>query len=145
MLTTWISVKSLGIANPFDFHLFSLAWTSCQSALPLIYPLYAGLGSKVGFIFGTIAAHCFVFTYFCVPKCKGKTLEQFDYMFHERVPLRQFGSYQVPNFTQNEARKTRKSSKRRCRTSLFHQIQCAGQKISHPRCAIAGLRRCGVP
>jgi len=59
----------------------------------------------VGFIFGTIAALCFVFTYFCIPECKGKTLEQVDYMFHGRVPLRQFGSYQVPDFAHNEDEK----------------------------------------
>jgi hypothetical protein len=60
------------------------------------------LDSKVGFIFGSIAAMCFLFTYFCVPECKGKTLEQIDFMFHEKVPLRNFGKYQVPDFSQIE-------------------------------------------
>lgn len=62
----------------------------------LIYDQYAGLQSKVGFIFGAIAALCFAFTYFFVPECKGKTLEQVDYMFNEGVPLRSFGSYVTP-------------------------------------------------
>ncbi|KAH7394268.1 putative sugar transporter [Phaeosphaeria sp. MPI-PUGE-AT-0046c] len=68
----------------------------------LIYPRYAGLDSKVGFIFGGLAATCFVFTYFCVPECKGKTLEQVDFMFREKVPLRQFGKYQVPELTSED-------------------------------------------
>ncbi|KAL1801703.1 hypothetical protein ACET3X_002045 [Alternaria dauci] len=62
----------------------------------LIYPQYAGLDSKVGFVFGSIAAACVVFTYLCIPECKGKTLEQVDDMFQKRVPLRQFRSYKTP-------------------------------------------------
>lgn len=63
----------------------------------LIYDRYAGLDSKVGFVFGSVAVICVVFTYFCVPECKGKTLEQVDYLFRERVPLRKFGSYEISN------------------------------------------------
>jgi hypothetical protein len=46
-----------------------------------------------------------MFTYLCIPECKGKTLEQVDYMFQKKVPLRQFGSYTVPNFSEQEDRK----------------------------------------
>ena len=44
-----------------------------------------------------------MFTYFCVPECKGKTLEQVDYMFREKVPLRQFGKYQVPELRSEDS------------------------------------------
>ncbi|KAF5702758.1 RGT2-Sensor of high external glucose concentration [Fusarium mundagurra] len=57
----------------------------------LIYDKYAGLNSKVGFIFGGIMASALVFVYFCVPECKGKTLEQVDFLFNQGVPIRQFG------------------------------------------------------
>ncbi|KAF5983489.1 RGT2-Sensor of high external glucose concentration [Fusarium coicis] len=57
----------------------------------LIYDKYAGLNSKVGFIFGGIMATALVFVYFCVPECKGKTLEQVDFLFNQGVPIRQFG------------------------------------------------------
>ncbi|KAM0257773.1 hypothetical protein ACHAPA_011569 [Fusarium lateritium] len=57
----------------------------------LIYDKYAGLNSKVGFIFGGIMATALVFVYFCVPECKGKTLEQVDFLFNQSVPIRQFG------------------------------------------------------
>ncbi|KAG7150909.1 MFS transporter fmqE like protein [Verticillium longisporum] len=56
----------------------------------LVWPENAGLGSKVGFIFGSIAFCSLVFTYFCVPECKGKTLEQVDYLFKTGVGLRHF-------------------------------------------------------
>lgn len=31
------------------------------------------------------------FIYFCVPECKGKTLEQVDFLFNQGVALRDFG------------------------------------------------------
>jgi len=36
-------------------------------------------------------ATALVFVYFCVPECKGKTLEQVDFLFNQGVPIRQFG------------------------------------------------------
>ncbi|KAF4345552.1 hypothetical protein FBEOM_502 [Fusarium beomiforme] len=57
----------------------------------LIYDKYAGLNSKVGFIFGGIMATAIVFVFFCVPECTGKTLEQVDFLFNQGVPTRQFG------------------------------------------------------
>lgn len=59
----------------------------------LLYEPYAALGSRVGFIFGSIAVLAIMSTFFCVPECKGKTLEQVDRLFIEGVPLRKFGSY----------------------------------------------------
>ena len=32
-----------------------------------------------------------MFIYFCVPECKGKTLEQVDFLFQNGVALRDFG------------------------------------------------------
>lgn len=52
---------------------------------------YANLGSKVGFIFGSTAICATIFAYFCVPECRGKTLEEVDQLFLDRVPIRQFG------------------------------------------------------
>ncbi|KAL4945413.1 hypothetical protein BDV06DRAFT_209519 [Aspergillus oleicola] len=57
----------------------------------LVFEDEAGLGSKVGFIFGSVAFLALVFTYFCVPECKGKTLEQVDWLFNNGVRLRDFG------------------------------------------------------
>jgi len=55
---------------------------------------YANLGGKVGFIFGSLAVLAFVFTYFCVPECKGRSLEEIDRMFHDGVPIRKFRTHQ---------------------------------------------------
>ncbi|KAL3470021.1 general substrate transporter [Aspergillus californicus] len=57
----------------------------------LVFEDEVGLGSKVGFIFGAVALLSLVFTYFCVPECKGKTLEQVDWLFSNGVRLRDFG------------------------------------------------------
>lgn len=54
---------------------------------------YANLHSKVGFIFGSISVLAGVFTYFCVPECKGRSLEEIDRMFIEHVPVRQFRTH----------------------------------------------------
>jgi SP family sugar:H+ symporter-like MFS transporter len=54
---------------------------------------YANLGSKLGFIFGGVSLCALVFTYLCVPECKGKPLEQVERLFNEGVPLRHFGRY----------------------------------------------------
>lgn len=56
---------------------------------------YANLHSKVGFIYGSMAVCTLLFTFFLVPECKGKSLEEIDLMFQEGVPLRRFGSYQA--------------------------------------------------
>ncbi|KAH9242302.1 hypothetical protein K456DRAFT_1716041 [Colletotrichum gloeosporioides 23] len=66
----------------------------------LFYTPGAGLGSKVGFIFAGILVLAFVFTWFCIPECKGKSLEQIDRMFNEGVPLRKFGKYKPEDMYQ---------------------------------------------
>ncbi|KAF4785249.1 sugar transporter [Colletotrichum scovillei] len=54
---------------------------------------YAALQSKVGFIFGSIAVCSALFVFFCVPECKGRSLEEIDRMFHDGVPVRHFGDH----------------------------------------------------
>ncbi|KAM5353707.1 hypothetical protein ACJ41O_000357 [Fusarium nematophilum] len=70
----------------------------------LVFPDRVGLGSKVGFIFGAVAALSFVFTYFCVPECKGKSLEQIDWLFSKGVPLRDFGKADASGMLDEGAR-----------------------------------------
>lgn len=54
---------------------------------------YAGLQSKVGFIYGSFAVLSLVFVILFVPECKGRTLEEIDYMFEHKVPIRKFQTY----------------------------------------------------
>ncbi|KAJ6023663.1 sugar transporter [Penicillium herquei] len=65
----------------------------------LPYMLYApaDLGGRVGFIFGSFAVLSFLFTYFCVPECKGKMLEEIDILFQDGVPVRKFQSSRIEN------------------------------------------------
>jgi MFS transporter, SP family, sugar:H+ symporter len=61
----------------------------------LLYSPYANLNSKVGFIFGSLAIVAFVFSYFCIPECKGKSLEEIDRLFLDGVPVRKFAKTQA--------------------------------------------------
>lgn len=51
---------------------------------------YAALGSRVGFIFGAFAVCSAIFVFFCLPECKGRTLEEIDLLFESGVPLNKF-------------------------------------------------------
>lgn len=57
----------------------------------LLYAPYANLGSKVGFIFGAIAAVTIVYAFFCIPECSKLSLEEIDYLFMEKTPILKFG------------------------------------------------------
>ncbi|KXH50373.1 sugar transporter [Colletotrichum simmondsii] len=65
---------------------------------------YAALQSKVGFIFGSIAVCSALFVFFCVPECKGRSLEEIDRMFHDGVPVRHFGDYPRSELQVNTAK-----------------------------------------
>jgi MFS transporter, SP family, sugar:H+ symporter len=56
---------------------------------------YANLGSKVGFIYGSVAAVSLIFAYFFVPDCKGRSLEEIDELFASGIPNRKFHEYQL--------------------------------------------------
>lgn len=67
----------------------------------LLYAPYAELGSKVGFIFGSIAAVSICFVYFFVPDCKGRSLEEIDWLFANNIPTKDFASTQVDIYRAN--------------------------------------------
>ncbi|KAF6834617.1 sugar transporter [Colletotrichum musicola] len=68
---------------------------------------YAALQSKVGFIFGSIAVCSALFVFFCVPECKGRSLEEIDRMFHDGVPVRHFGDYPMASEARGNPAKER--------------------------------------
>ena len=59
-------------------------------SLPYLLFKPRNLGPQVGYIFLGTSAFSLVFAYFCIPECKGKTLEQIDLLFLEGVPVRKF-------------------------------------------------------
>ncbi|KIX06960.1 uncharacterized protein Z518_04936 [Rhinocladiella mackenziei CBS 650.93] len=56
---------------------------------------YANLGSKVGFIFGSMALISIVFAFFCVPECRGRSLEEIDLLFESGTRMRDFVTAKV--------------------------------------------------
>lgn len=73
-----------------ETNVFVLGFAVSFSLPYLLDAPYADLGSKVGFIFDSIAALSFVFALFCVPDCSGRTLEQIDLLFGMGIPMRKF-------------------------------------------------------
>lgn len=59
----------------------------------LLYAPYANLGAKICLIFAPIAVCTLLFAVFCVPECRGLSLEQIDQLFQRGVPVRKFGKY----------------------------------------------------
>lgn len=55
--------------------------------------LLDALASRVGFIFGALSALAGVFVFFCVPECKGRSLEEVDRMFLDGIAIRDFRNH----------------------------------------------------
>ncbi|KAM3555180.1 hypothetical protein ARSEF4850_006129 [Beauveria asiatica] len=62
----------------------------------LINPGYAGLGGKVGFVYGSLCFATTVVAYLCMLEMKGRTLEEIDALFEAGVPLRHFRDAVLP-------------------------------------------------
>ncbi|KAH8888986.1 general substrate transporter [Thozetella sp. PMI_491] len=56
---------------------------------------YAGLGGKIGFIYGSINVLMVIATYFYIPELKGRSLEEVDQLFASGAPLRKFKSIEI--------------------------------------------------
>jgi hypothetical protein len=67
-----------------------IQWAVAFSVPFLINDSHAGLGSKVGFIFGVTSFMAIIFSVFCIPDCGGKTLEEIDELFIRGVAIRDF-------------------------------------------------------
>ncbi|KAL9574580.1 hypothetical protein ACKAV7_001445 [Fusarium commune] len=72
-----------------------IQWAVAFSIPYLIDQSHAGLGSKVGFIFGVTSFLATLFSWFCIPECGGKTLEEIGELFAQGVPIRKFRTIKV--------------------------------------------------
>ncbi|CCT62829.1 related to RGT2-Sensor of high external glucose concentrations [Fusarium fujikuroi] len=72
-----------------------IQWAVAFSIPYLIDQSHAGLGSKVGFIFGVTSFMATLFSWLCIPECGGKTLEEIDELFTRGVPIRKFRTIKV--------------------------------------------------
>lgn len=61
----------------------------------LLSPSYAGLGPKLGYIWGAFAALGAVWVWFCMPELKGRNLEEIDQLFDAKIPAWKFGSFET--------------------------------------------------
>ncbi|KIW46759.1 uncharacterized protein PV06_02403 [Exophiala oligosperma] len=81
-------------------HTLRLAYTIklvTEWAVSFTYPYledgqYAGLGSKLGFIYGSFAALAVICGYFLVPETRDLALEEIDWQFSTDVPTRKIRS-----------------------------------------------------
>ncbi|KAJ9633278.1 Hexadecenal dehydrogenase [Knufia peltigerae] len=74
----------------------------CDFLVTYTYPYlfqkqHADLGAQVGFIYGAFGVLGIVWGYFCLPELTGRSLEEINEMFEERVPLRKFKSWVSSN------------------------------------------------
>ncbi|KAF4981677.1 hypothetical protein FZEAL_2564 [Fusarium zealandicum] len=72
-----------------------IQWAVAFSIPYLIDETHAGLGSKVGFIFGATAFMATLFSLFFIPECGGRTLEEIDQLFIQGVPIRKFRTARI--------------------------------------------------
>lgn len=56
---------------------------------------YANLGGKVGFIYGSLSVLFLALTWFLVPEMKGRSLEEIDELYNQRLPTRKFTKAEV--------------------------------------------------
>lgn len=61
----------------------------------MINPTQANVKGKAGFITGGFMLACFTWTYFRLPECKGRTYEELDILFKNKVPARKFAKQNV--------------------------------------------------
>lgn len=57
----------------------------------LINDEYAGLGGRVGFVYGSICFAMLLLAYMFIPELKNRSLEEVDQLFASPTPLRKFG------------------------------------------------------
>lgn len=69
----------------------------------LINDQYAGLGGKVGFVYGSICAAMFVAAYLFIPELKNRSLEEVDQLFASKTPMRKFGKVKTQTAEKTDA------------------------------------------
>lgn len=64
--------------------------------------MLAAIDLQLAFLFGATCFCGLIFSYFFVPDCNGKSLEEIEYLFHEGVPSRKFKSYNLESHRRAE-------------------------------------------
>ncbi|KAI1162551.1 general substrate transporter [Nemania serpens] len=74
---------------------YLLAWLTSFFSPYFINPENLNWGAKYGYIWAGSNLACFVFFFLFVPETKGRTLEEIDELFNNRVSVRKFRTYQT--------------------------------------------------
>ncbi|KAF4957339.1 hypothetical protein FSARC_11338 [Fusarium sarcochroum] len=72
------------------------AWLITFTAPYFINPSSLNWGPRYGYIWFPSCIICAVWVYFFLPEVKGRTLEEIDAMFNEKLPARKFQAYKIP-------------------------------------------------
>lgn len=64
---------------------------------------YAGLGPKLGYVWGGFAAVGAVWIWLCMPELKGRNLEEIDELFEARIPAWRFKKYETSGISHDVA------------------------------------------
>ncbi|KAJ5100027.1 hypothetical protein N7532_007028 [Penicillium argentinense] len=94
-----LRAKSMAVGFTFNYF-FSTVW---NVVIPYLYNTdEANLGGKIGWIFAAQGGIALVVIYFEIPETKGRSFEELDEMFNEKVDTRNFRKYQcaVPQLLQ---------------------------------------------
>lgn len=92
MVSTRLRSWSVGSAISLGYF---LAWLTGFCSPYFINPEDLNWGAKYAYIWAASNFCCLVFFYLCVPETKGRTLEEIDELFANRVSVRNFKSFKT--------------------------------------------------
>ncbi|OJJ44590.1 hypothetical protein ASPZODRAFT_160680 [Penicilliopsis zonata CBS 506.65] len=96
---------SIGLAVQNAFY------TMFSFVMPYLFnPDEANLGAKTTFVYGGLSVLCLIYLYFYQPETSGRTYEELDEMFIDRVPARKFRNH-VTNVERRMQRLAEQSDK----------------------------------
>jgi len=97
--STRLRAKTIALARS-SYYASSVVASSISPFM--INPTQGNWKGKAGFLNGGVTFLCFLWCYFRLVECKGRTCEELDILFERRVPARKFAKYRVDAFTQDE-------------------------------------------
>jgi SP family general alpha glucoside:H+ symporter-like MFS transporter len=85
--------------------------TMWSFTLPYLFnPDKLNLGGRLGFVFGGLSVVCLIYRRFCLPETRGRTYEELDDMFRERISARRFGENRTKVHVPGHKSKERRES-----------------------------------
>ncbi|KAK5207801.1 hypothetical protein LTR41_006313 [Exophiala xenobiotica] len=76
----------------------------------MLNPTEGNWKGKAGFFWGGICFLCFIWGYFRLPECKGRTYEELDILFEKRIPAPEFKNYVVDAFADDQGLNSKKDT-----------------------------------